>query len=63
MRARKHSRCAWRIRTAKRNTDLQSVRPAGLQPAEGEAADQISAGRTGNMPVFQFATRGDFVYD
>jgi thiazole synthase len=33
------------------------------QPAENEAADQISAGRTGNMPGFQFATRGDFVYD
>ncbi|MEY2573395.1 MAG: carbamoyl-phosphate synthase large subunit, partial [Verrucomicrobiota bacterium] len=44
------------------NTDWQSVRPAGLQPAESEAqpaesraADQISAGRTGNMPVFRDA--------
>jgi carbamoylphosphate synthase large subunit/REP element-mobilizing transposase RayT len=38
---------------ALRNTDLQSVRPAGLQPAETSAADKISAGRTGNMPVFR----------
>ncbi|MEY2497851.1 MAG: carbamoyl-phosphate synthase large subunit, partial [Verrucomicrobiota bacterium] len=38
-----------------RNTDLQSVRPAGLQPAESASADNISAGRTGNMPVFQVA--------
>jgi carbamoylphosphate synthase large subunit/REP element-mobilizing transposase RayT len=37
-----------------RNTDLQSVRPAGLEPAES-SADQISAGRTGNMPVFRSA--------
>jgi carbamoylphosphate synthase large subunit len=36
-----------------RNTDLQSVRPAGLQPAESVAADKISAGRTGSMPVFR----------
>jgi carbamoylphosphate synthase large subunit/REP element-mobilizing transposase RayT len=35
-----------------RNTDLQSVRPAGLTPAESSTADQISAGRTRNMPVF-----------
>ena len=35
------------------NTDMESVRPAGLQPAESSAADQISAGRTGNMPVFR----------
>ncbi len=36
-----------------RNTDLQSVRPAGLKPAESFGADQISARRTGNMPVFR----------
>lgn len=43
-----------------RNIDLQSVRPAGLQPAvstpvqpaESETAESISAGRTGKMPVF-----------
>ena len=40
-----------------RNTDLQSVRPAGLQPAEFSTADQISAGRTGNMPVFRDAAQ------
>src|SRR2546423_3841456 len=39
------------------NTDLQSVRPAGLQPAESSTADRISAGRTGNMPVFRDATQ------
>ncbi|MEY2496251.1 MAG: carbamoyl-phosphate synthase large subunit [Verrucomicrobiota bacterium] len=42
---------------ALRNTDLQSVRPAGLQPAETSAADKISAGRTGNMPVFRDAAQ------
>ena len=36
-----------------RNTDLQSVRPAGLQPAESQGAENISAGRTGNMPMFR----------
>jgi predicted solute-binding protein/REP element-mobilizing transposase RayT len=43
-----------------RNIDLQSVRPAGLQPAgssameceESKTAENISAGRTGNMPMF-----------
>src|SRR5205814_2142937 len=35
------------------NTDLQSVRPAGLQPAESLTADRTSAGRTGKMPVFR----------
>ncbi len=36
-----------------RNIDLQSVRPAGLQPAAEDAAENISAGRTGKMPIFQ----------
>jgi predicted solute-binding protein/REP element-mobilizing transposase RayT len=40
-----------------RNIDLQSVRPAGLQPAELLAAENISAGRTGNMPMFPTARR------
>src|SRR5205814_3455714 len=38
------------------NIDLQSVRPAGLQPAEPrtlETAENISAGRTGQSPMFQ----------
>src|SRR5256714_6937959 len=41
------------------NMDFQSVRPAGLQPAENkkpnapEAADNMSAGRTGQMPMFR----------
>src|SRR5437870_13488487 len=39
-----------------RNIDLQSVRPAGLQPAEEpkpQTAENISAGRTGQSPMFQ----------
>ncbi|HJW38209.1 MAG TPA: MqnA/MqnD/SBP family protein [Candidatus Udaeobacter sp.] len=36
-----------------RNIDFQSVRPAGLQPAVPEAAENISAGHTGNMPMFR----------
>jgi predicted solute-binding protein/REP element-mobilizing transposase RayT len=44
-----------------RNIDCQSVRPAGLEPAEATAtqpggfgtAESNSAGHTGNMPVFQ----------
>ncbi len=44
-----------------RNIDLESVRPAGLQPAdsgrmeslESQTAENISAGRTGNMPGFR----------
>ena len=47
-----------------RNMDLQSVRPAGLepaasppvQPAESKGAENISAGRTGNMPMFPAVT-------
>jgi glycosyltransferase involved in cell wall biosynthesis len=35
------------------NMDFQSVRPAGLQPAESQTADNISAGHTGKMPMFQ----------
>ena len=36
-----------------RNTDLQSVRPAELHSAESETADSMSAGRTGQGPVFR----------
>jgi hypothetical protein len=36
-----------------RNTDLQSVRPAELHSAESETADSVSAGRTGQGPVFR----------
>ena len=36
-----------------RNIDLQSVRPGGLQPAGSETAENISAGRTGKMPIFR----------
>src|SRR6266404_38448 len=39
------------------NIDLQSVRPAGLQPAARDAAENISAGRTGNMPMSLTARR------
>jgi len=38
-----------------RNIDFQSVRPAGLQPAESKAAENISAGHTGKMPMFRSA--------
>ncbi len=40
-----------------RNIDLQSVRPAGLQPAVPAAAEDISAGHTGKMPMFQMPHR------
>ena len=36
-----------------RNIDFQSVRLAGLQPAVPDAAENISAGYTGNMPMFR----------
>ena len=36
-----------------RNIDFQSVRPAGLQLAESETAENISAGRTDKMSMFQ----------
>jgi chorismate dehydratase len=36
-----------------RNTDLQSVRPGDLHFAESETADSMSAGRTGQRPVFR----------
>ncbi len=46
-----------------RNIDFQSVRPAGLQPAESasaqsesKTAEKISAGRTGRSPMFRSAT-------
>jgi hypothetical protein len=35
------------------NIDFQSVRPAGLQPAESKIADNMFAGHTGNMPMFR----------
>src|SRR5262249_7955439 len=35
-----------------RNIDFQSVRPSGLQPAVPDAAENISAGRTGHRPMF-----------
>ena len=38
---------------AVRNMDLQSVRPAGLQPAETETADNMSAGRTAHSLMFR----------
>jgi dipeptidyl aminopeptidase/acylaminoacyl peptidase len=44
---------------ANRNIDLQSVRPAGLEPAESQTtqtphtADSMSAGRTGQSPMFR----------
>jgi lipid-A-disaccharide synthase len=39
-------------RTLRRNTDLQSVRPAELHSAESKTPDKMSGGRTGRMPVF-----------
>jgi predicted solute-binding protein len=39
------------------NIDLQSVRPAGLQAGARDAAENISAERTGNMPMFPTARR------
>jgi NADH-quinone oxidoreductase subunit L len=39
----------------RRNTDLQSVRPAELDSAGSETPDRMSAGRTGKMPVFRHA--------
>jgi predicted solute-binding protein/REP element-mobilizing transposase RayT len=40
-----------------RNIDLQSVRPTGLQQTEAKTAENISAGQTGNMPMFPAARR------
>jgi glycosyltransferase involved in cell wall biosynthesis len=36
-----------------RNIDLQSVRPAGLQPAAPQIAGKMPARRTGKMPMFR----------
>jgi chorismate dehydratase len=52
-----------------RNIDLQSVRPAGLQPAdsaaaqptESKTAENISARRTGKMPMFQATHRAQLL--
>jgi NADH-quinone oxidoreductase subunit L len=38
---------------ARWNLDLQSVRPAGLQPADSQAAEKISAGHTRRSPMFR----------
>ena len=40
-----------------RNIDLQSVRPAGLKPAESKTADNISTGRTGHSPMLRTPQR------
>jgi hypothetical protein len=37
----------------RRNTDLQSVRPAEFYSAESNAPDRMSGGRTGHSPVFR----------
>jgi prepilin-type N-terminal cleavage/methylation domain-containing protein len=37
----------------RRNKDFQSVRPAEFYSAAGFAADRMSAGRTGRMPMFR----------
>jgi len=42
---------------SERNTDLQSVRPAELHSPEPETAYRMSAGHTGNMPVFRNVPR------
>ena len=47
---------------AVRNIDLQSVRPAGLQPAETGTADNMSAGRTGHSPMFRAIARTSAVF-
>jgi len=44
-----------------RNIDLQSVCPAGLEPAEGGTAEKISAGRTGHSPMFRAFGRLTFI--
>ena len=40
-----------------RSVDLQSVRPAGLKPAESKTADNMSAGRTGHGPMLPTSQR------
>jgi predicted solute-binding protein/REP element-mobilizing transposase RayT len=44
-----------------RNIDLQSVRPASSQPTGQNAAENISAGRTGRMPMFQLPHRARLI--
>jgi hypothetical protein len=39
------------------NIDFQSVRPTDLQPAGQNAAENLSPGRTGRMPVFHPSNR------
>src|SRR5204863_8378137 len=36
-----------------RDIDLQSVRPAGLEPAGSHAASKVPKGSTGKMPMFR----------
>ena len=43
------------------NIDFQSVRPTGLQPAGQNAAENISAGRTGRMPMFHPSNRARLI--
>ena len=43
------------------NMDLQSVCPAGLQSAGRNAAENISAGRTGRMPMFHPSNRARLI--
>ena len=45
-------------RALRRNTDLQSVRPAELRSAESNTPDRTSSVRTGRMPLF----RGKMIY-
>jgi chorismate dehydratase len=43
------------------NIHFQSLRPAGLQPAVPPAAEKISAGRAGKMPMFQARPRARLI--
>ena len=43
-------------RALRRNIGFQPVRPAGLKPAESGAAEKISAGHTGQSPMFRQKT-------
>jgi chorismate dehydratase len=52
-----------KARLISRNIDLQSVRPASLQPAAPDAVENVSARRTGKMPVFQTAGARLFIGD
>jgi predicted solute-binding protein/REP element-mobilizing transposase RayT len=43
------------------NINLQSVRPAGLQQVESKTAENLSAGRTGKMPMFPAPRRAQLL--